>query len=282
MGRFITKDSYEGDISNPLSINQYAYCSNNPLGYIDPSGHIQEEYLNGYVFNNYGEVIGTCDGPSRTDTSQEATDTHGGSQYMGNTTNGGYDNNESITANTTPKISSNPDAVTTAATPTSAGEEVSNAGNRVVPNRSSAPLSKLNDVNKSSSTDTNLFSNKQLTVADDILTGLSGACSLAAFVGLCVGAAPVAILGLTFLAAYAGVGSRFANDIKYSYNYIDKQEYEDKKDKIDLGLGLTAVSLAAPTQLSELGAKGYSGLVRGFGFLASIVSRTYSTITCFD
>lgn len=38
IGRFITRDSYEGDISNPLSINQYAYCVNNPLIYVDPSG----------------------------------------------------------------------------------------------------------------------------------------------------------------------------------------------------------------------------------------------------
>lgn len=42
LGRFINKDRYEGDIANPLSLNLYTYVSNNPLGYIDPTGHWQE------------------------------------------------------------------------------------------------------------------------------------------------------------------------------------------------------------------------------------------------
>ncbi|RKN71861.1 RHS repeat domain-containing protein [Paenibacillus ginsengarvi] len=47
LGRFINKDTYEGDIANPLSLNLYTYVSNNPLRYVDPSGHIMEgdEYL---------------------------------------------------------------------------------------------------------------------------------------------------------------------------------------------------------------------------------------------
>ncbi|WP_134218332.1 RHS repeat-associated core domain-containing protein [Pelotomaculum sp. FP] len=39
IGRFISRDSYGGDITNPLSLNSYTYVENNPLGYIDPSGH---------------------------------------------------------------------------------------------------------------------------------------------------------------------------------------------------------------------------------------------------
>lgn len=39
IGRFISKDSYEGDIKNPLTINLYAYCGNNPIIRDDPSGH---------------------------------------------------------------------------------------------------------------------------------------------------------------------------------------------------------------------------------------------------
>ncbi|PYI56314.1 polymorphic toxin-type HINT domain-containing protein [Paenibacillus flagellatus] len=39
VGRFISKDAYEGDIANPLTLNLYAYVHNNPLIYIDPTGH---------------------------------------------------------------------------------------------------------------------------------------------------------------------------------------------------------------------------------------------------
>ncbi len=46
IGRFTSRDSYEGGISNPLSLNLYAYCVNNPLIYIDPSGHMEYEDMN--------------------------------------------------------------------------------------------------------------------------------------------------------------------------------------------------------------------------------------------
>ncbi|NOU79772.1 RHS repeat protein [Paenibacillus sp. LMG 31459] len=39
IGRFINEDTYEGQIDNPLSLNIYTYVNNNPLKYIDPSGH---------------------------------------------------------------------------------------------------------------------------------------------------------------------------------------------------------------------------------------------------
>ncbi|MBE1442606.1 RHS repeat-associated core domain-containing protein [Paenibacillus sp. OAS669] len=39
VGRFINEDTYEGDIKNPLSLNLYTYVHNNPLIYIDPTGH---------------------------------------------------------------------------------------------------------------------------------------------------------------------------------------------------------------------------------------------------
>lgn len=38
-GRFIQEDSYLGDINDPLSLNLYTYCFNNPLIYDDQSGH---------------------------------------------------------------------------------------------------------------------------------------------------------------------------------------------------------------------------------------------------
>ncbi|WP_176835548.1 MULTISPECIES: RHS repeat protein [unclassified Paenibacillus] len=44
VGRFINEDTYEGDISNPLSLNLYTYVSNNPLRYTDPTGHEAFDY----------------------------------------------------------------------------------------------------------------------------------------------------------------------------------------------------------------------------------------------
>lgn len=38
-GRFINEDTYEGQIKNPLSLNLYTYVHNNPLSYVDPTGH---------------------------------------------------------------------------------------------------------------------------------------------------------------------------------------------------------------------------------------------------
>ena len=38
IGRFISRDSFAGKKSDPLSLNLYTYCANNPIVYIDPSG----------------------------------------------------------------------------------------------------------------------------------------------------------------------------------------------------------------------------------------------------
>ncbi len=39
---FITPDSMVPDMFDPQSLNRYAYCRNNPLIYVDPSGHYRE------------------------------------------------------------------------------------------------------------------------------------------------------------------------------------------------------------------------------------------------
>ena len=39
-GRFITQDTYRGEVNNPSTLHLYAYCDNNPINYVDPSGHI--------------------------------------------------------------------------------------------------------------------------------------------------------------------------------------------------------------------------------------------------
>nr|WP_279279298.1 RHS repeat-associated core domain-containing protein [Sporotomaculum syntrophicum] len=43
VGRFISRDSNEGSITNPLSLNLYVYCYSNPLNYLDPTGHSAKE-----------------------------------------------------------------------------------------------------------------------------------------------------------------------------------------------------------------------------------------------
>jgi RHS repeat-associated protein len=37
--RFVSEDSYWGQANNPLSLNRYTYCHNDPVNFIDPSGH---------------------------------------------------------------------------------------------------------------------------------------------------------------------------------------------------------------------------------------------------
>jgi RHS repeat-associated protein len=42
VGRFISADSYQGDIGNPASLNRYSYVLNNPYKYTDPTGHMPD------------------------------------------------------------------------------------------------------------------------------------------------------------------------------------------------------------------------------------------------
>ncbi len=39
IGRFITEDTYQGSLSDPLSQNRYVYAEDNPMKYIDPTGN---------------------------------------------------------------------------------------------------------------------------------------------------------------------------------------------------------------------------------------------------
>lgn len=38
-GRFLTGDTWGGDVNRPLSLNKWTYVEGNPINYIDPSGH---------------------------------------------------------------------------------------------------------------------------------------------------------------------------------------------------------------------------------------------------
>ena len=42
IGRFITEDTYPGELANPQSQNLYLYVVNNPIRYIDPTGNMAE------------------------------------------------------------------------------------------------------------------------------------------------------------------------------------------------------------------------------------------------
>jgi len=39
MGRFLTRDTWGGDVNNPMSLNRWNYTSANPINRVDPSGH---------------------------------------------------------------------------------------------------------------------------------------------------------------------------------------------------------------------------------------------------
>ncbi len=51
-GRFISRDSFAGKQNDPLSLNLYTYCANNPLIYVDPSGHSFKSWIK-KKWNNY-------------------------------------------------------------------------------------------------------------------------------------------------------------------------------------------------------------------------------------
>lgn len=47
LGRFLNEDAVEGQINNPLSMNLYTYCYNNPLLYTDSTGNTPKDFLTG-------------------------------------------------------------------------------------------------------------------------------------------------------------------------------------------------------------------------------------------
>ncbi|MCF7830823.1 hypothetical protein K9M41_02415 [Candidatus Gracilibacteria bacterium] len=57
LGRFISRDSWEGDLKDPQSLNKYSYVQNNPLKYVDPSGNTFAESI------ALGGMFTVADGP---------------------------------------------------------------------------------------------------------------------------------------------------------------------------------------------------------------------------
>lgn len=53
-GRFISQDSYRGELDDPGQWHLYAYCANNPINYTDPSGHVElPNWVLDALKNNY-------------------------------------------------------------------------------------------------------------------------------------------------------------------------------------------------------------------------------------
>jgi RHS repeat-associated protein len=60
--RFITKDPHPGSKSNPLTLNPYQYCKNNPVNNVDPSGQY-DIYFDVFGFGNKMKSIMKGVGP---------------------------------------------------------------------------------------------------------------------------------------------------------------------------------------------------------------------------
>ena len=65
-GRFISQDSYRGSIDEPSQWHLYVYCANNPINYVDPSGHwvtsIGFKAEAAYVYGAYVMITLSFDG----------------------------------------------------------------------------------------------------------------------------------------------------------------------------------------------------------------------------
>lgn len=59
-GRFLTEDTYRGETKEPDTWHLYAYCANNPINYIDPSGHKAiriNKFYTGFSYNKKGKYF---------------------------------------------------------------------------------------------------------------------------------------------------------------------------------------------------------------------------------
>ena len=56
--RFMSEDSFRGDRTDPLSLNLYTYCRNEPICYIDPTGHAYAHLQDGVDEGSYYNYVG--------------------------------------------------------------------------------------------------------------------------------------------------------------------------------------------------------------------------------
>jgi RHS repeat-associated core domain len=70
IGRFLSEDTYAGNPNDPLSLNLYSYCRNDPVMYSDPSGHV---YLTEGATGSDVQVVQAALGVPLTGVYDEAT-----------------------------------------------------------------------------------------------------------------------------------------------------------------------------------------------------------------
>ena len=56
-GRFISQDTYQGDINDPISLHKYLYANANPVMYIDQSGYLAQAVALKYEFQHDFSVL---------------------------------------------------------------------------------------------------------------------------------------------------------------------------------------------------------------------------------
>ncbi|GAA0136291.1 hypothetical protein YSY43_31320 [Paenibacillus sp. YSY-4.3] len=90
LGRFVSQDTYEGDIRNPLTLNLYTYVANNPLIYTDPTGHIMEgdQKYNSFVYSQL-EFLGEAWQAAAGNKGMQA-EIHATANYLRSMADGGY------------------------------------------------------------------------------------------------------------------------------------------------------------------------------------------------
>ena len=75
MGRFTTEDSYWGEDDNPLSLNLYTYCENDPVNFTDPTGHSILGDIIKTIGNTIKEVVKTVTGATKNSSSSSSSST---------------------------------------------------------------------------------------------------------------------------------------------------------------------------------------------------------------
>lgn len=64
MGRFVSRDTWTGNLANSTSQNRYSYVGGNPTTHVDPSGHCFVDTFADIAFVGY-DLLSLAFGPSK-------------------------------------------------------------------------------------------------------------------------------------------------------------------------------------------------------------------------